>query len=112
MKPGDVKSNTHINSSKEINDRDPKSKIGDIVRVSKYKNIFTKSFVPNWSEEVFATNKVKNTVPWKYVISVLKGEEIVGTFCEKELQKKKKKEFRVEKVIKRKGNKLHVKWKG
>ena len=89
MKPGDVKSNTHINSSKEINDRDPKSKIGDIVRVSKYKNIFTKSFVPNWSEEVFAINKVKNTVPWTYVISDLTGEEIVGTFCEKELQKKK-----------------------
>ena len=94
MKPGDVKSNIHINSSKEINDRDPKSKIGDIVRVSKYKNIFTKSFVPNWSEEVFAINKVKNTVPWTYVISDLTGEEIVGTFCEKELQKKK---FTVEK---------------
>ena len=91
MKPGDVKSNAHINSTKEINDRDPKSKIGDIVRVSKYKNIFTKSFVPNWSEEIFAINKVKNTVPWTYVISYLKGEEIVETFCEKELQKKKKK---------------------
>ena len=109
MKPGDVKSNTHINSSKEINDRDPKSKIGDIVRVSKYKNIFTKSFVPNWSEEVFAINKVKNTVPWTYVISDLTGEEIVGTFCEKELQKKKIYSW---KVIKRKGNKLYVKWKG
>ena len=109
MKPGDVKSNIHINSSKEINDRDPKSKIGDIVRVSKYKNIFTKSFVPNWSEEVFAINKVKNTVPWTYVISDLTGEEIVGTFCEKELQKKKIYSW---KVIKRKGNKLYVKWKG
>ena len=109
MKPGDVKSNTHINSSKKINDRDPKSKIGDIVRVSKYKNIFTKSFVPNWSEEVFAINKVKNTVPWTYVISDLTGEEIVGTFCEKELQKKKIYSW---KVIKRKGNKLYVKWKG
>ena len=109
MKPGDVKSNTHINSSKEINDRDPKSKIGDIVRVSKYKNIFTKSFVPNWSEEVFAINKVKNTVPWTYVISDLTGEEIVGTFCEKELQKKNIYSW---KVIKRKGNKLYVKWKG
>ena len=96
MKPADVKSNTHITSSKEINDRDPKSKIGDIVRVSKYKNIFTKSFVPNWSEEIFAINKVKNTVPWTYVISDLKGEGIVGRFCEKELQKKKK-TFRVEK---------------
>ena len=56
--------------------------------------------------------KVKNTVPWTYVISDLKGEEIVGTFYEKELQKTNQKEFRVEKVIKRKGDKLYVKWKG
>ena len=63
MKPADVKSSTHINSSKEINNRDPKSKIDDIVGVSKYKNIFTKSFIPNWPKEVFAINKVKSTVP-------------------------------------------------
>ena len=58
--------------------------------------------------------KVKNTVPWKYIINDLNGEEIVGTFYEKELKKKKqiKKEFRTEKVIKRKGDKLYVKWKG
>ena len=56
--------------------------------------------------------KVKNTVLWTYVISDLKGEEIVGTFYEKELQKTNQKEFRVEKVIKRKGDKLYVKWKG
>ena len=56
--------------------------------------------------------KVKNTVPWAYVISDLKGEEIVGKFYEKTLQKTNQKEFRVEKVIKRKGDKLCVKWKG
>ena len=56
--------------------------------------------------------KVKNTVPWTNVITDLKGEEIVGTFYEKELQKTNQKEFRVEKVIKRKGDKLYVKWKG
>ena len=56
--------------------------------------------------------KVKNTVPWTYVINDLNGEEIVGTFYEKELQKTNQKEFRVEKVIKRKGDKLYVKWKG
>ena len=56
--------------------------------------------------------KFKNTVPWTYVISDDKGEEIIGTFYEKELQKANQKEFRVEKVIKRKGDKLHVKWKG
>ena len=56
--------------------------------------------------------KVKNTVPWTYVISDLKGEETVGTFYEQQLQKTNQKEFRVEKVIKRKGDKLSVKWKG
>ena len=56
--------------------------------------------------------KVKNTVPWTYVIRDLNGEEKVGTFYEKELQKTDQKEFRVEKVIKKKGDKLYVKWKG
>ena len=56
--------------------------------------------------------KVTNTVLWTYVISNLKGEAIVGTFFEKELQKTNQKEFRVKKVIKRKGDKLYVKWKG
>ena len=56
--------------------------------------------------------KVKNTVSWTYVLSDLNGEEIVGRFCEKELQKTNENEFRVEKVIKRKGNNLYVKWKG
>ena len=59
----------------------------------------------------FVIKKIKNRVPWTYVISDLNGEEIVGTFYEKELQKRKQEEFRVEKVIKRKGNKLYVKWK-
>ena len=111
MKPIDVKSSTYIDSSKEINEEDPKFKIGDIVRISKYKNIFAKGYVPNWSEEVFVIKKVKNTVPWRYVVRDLNGE-VVGTFYEKELQKTNQKEFRVEKVIKRKGNKLYVKWKG
>ena len=56
--------------------------------------------------------KVKNTVPWTYVISDLKGEKVVGTFYKKELQKTNQKEFVIEKVIKRKGDKLYVKWKG
>ena len=112
MKPADVKSSTYIDSSKEINDKDLKFKVGEIVRISKYKNIFAKSYVPNCSEEVFVIKKVKNTVPGTYVIIDLKGEEIVGTFYENELQKTYQKEFRVEKVIKRKGDKLYVKWKG
>ena len=87
MKPVDVKLSTYIDSSKEINDKDPKFKIGDIVRISKYKIIFTKGCVPNWSEEVFLIKKVKNTVSWTYVIIDLKGEEILRTFYEKVLQK-------------------------
>ena len=73
MNPVDVKSSTYINSSKEINDEDPKFKTGDIVRISKYKNIFAKDYDSNWSEEVVVITKVKNTVPWTYVISNLKG---------------------------------------
>ena len=57
MKPVGVKSSTYINTSKEINDEDPKFKIGDIVRISKYKNIFAKVHVPNSSEEVFVIKK-------------------------------------------------------
>ena len=74
MKPVDVTSSTYIDSSKEINDTDGKFKIGDIVRISKYKNIFAKGYVPNWSEEAFVIKKVKNTVPWTYDICDLKCE--------------------------------------
>ena len=112
MKPIDVKGNTYINTSKEINNEDPKFKVGDRVRISKYKNIFAKRYMPNWSEEVFVIKKVKNTIPWTYVINDLNSEEIIGTFYEKELQKTSQEEFRIEKVIRRKGDKLYVKWKG
>ena len=78
-----------MNLAKKNNYQDSTFKIGDIVRISKYKNIFAKGYVPNWSEEVFVIKKVKNTVPWTNVITDLKGEEIVGTFYEKELQKKR-----------------------
>ena len=77
MKPIDIKSNTYIDSSQEINNKDPKFKICDIVRISKYKNIFAKGFTQIGSEEVFVTKKVKNTVPWTYVINDLNGEEIL-----------------------------------
>ena len=75
----------------------------------KYKNIFAKGYTSHWSEEDFVIKKVKNTVLWTYIISDLKGEEIVAMFYEKELQKANQKEFRIEKVIKRKGEKLYVK---
>ena len=63
MKPVDVKSNTYIDSCKEINNKNLKFKIGDIVRISKYRNTFAKCYTPNWSKEVFVIKKVKNTVP-------------------------------------------------
>ena len=111
MKPVDVRDNRYIDSMEQDPNKDS-YKVGDHVRISKYKNIFAKGYTPNWSEEVFVIKKVKNTVPWTYVINDLNGEEIIGTFYEKELQKTNQKEFRIEKVIKRKGDKLYVKWKG
>ena len=81
------------------------------MRISKFKNVFAKGYKPNWSEEIFVVKTIKNTVPWAYIISDLNGEEIMGSFYEKELQKTNQKGFRIKKVIKRKGNKLYVKWK-
>ena len=92
-KPVDVKNNTYIDFKKEVNNADPKSKIGDYVGISKYKNIFAKGYMPN-------------------VVNDHNGGQIIGTFYEEELQKTNQKEFRIEKVLKRKGGKLYVKWKG
>ena len=102
MKPADVNDKTYIDFEKEVNDKDPKFKIGDQVRIFKYKNIFAKGYMPNWPEKVFIISKIKNTVPWTYVINDLNGEEIIGTFYENELEKTDQKEFRIEKVIKKK----------
>ena len=102
MKPIDVKDNRYIDFGKKVSDNDLKFKVGDHVRISKYKNIFAKGYTPNWSEEIFVIKKIKNTVPWTYVISDLNGEEITGIFYENELQKIDKQEFRIEKVIRKK----------
>ena len=102
MKPIDVKDNTYINIGKEVNDKGAKFKVGDHVRISKYKNIFDKSYTPNLSEEIFVIKEIKNTVPWTYIINDLNGQEIIGTFYEKELRKINQQEFRIEKVINKK----------
>ena len=112
MKPVDVNDNTYIGFKKEVNDKNHKFKVGDHVRISKYKNIFVKGYMPNLSEEIFIIKKIKNIVPWAYVLNDLNGEEIIGTFYKNELQKTKQNEFKIEKVIKTKGDKLYVKWKG
>ena len=80
MKSVDVKSNTYTDFNKENNEEDPKFKFGDHVNISKYKNVFAKGYVPNWSEKVFVIRKVMS---WKCVISDLNSEEIVGLFYKK-----------------------------
>ena len=117
MKPVDVESNKYIDSSKKIYNKDCKYKIGDIVSMSKYKNIFAKGSVSNWSEEVFVIKKVKNVVPWTHVINDLTGK-LLELFTKKNgknnnnKKKTNQREFRIEKVIKRRGDKLYLKWKG
>ena len=102
MTPTDVKDNTYTDFKKEVNDKDPIFKVGDYVRISKYKNIFAEGSMPNWCKEIFVISKIKNTVPWTQVINDLNSEEITGAFYEKELQKTNQKEFRIEKVLKKK----------
>ena len=112
IKPIDVKSDFYAEYNVDSNEKKPKFKIGDHVRILKCKYIFAKGYTSNWPEGVFVISKIKKTVAWTYVINDWHGEEIVGTVYEKELQKTNQNEFRIEKVIKRKGNKLFVKWKG
>ena len=102
MKPVDVGDDSFAEYNGKSNETDSKCKVGDHVRISKFKNVFAKRYTLNWSEKNFIVRKIKNMVPWTYVISDLNGEEIVGSFYEKELQKANQKEFRIEKVIKRK----------
>ena len=106
VKPIDVKSDSFAEYNEESNEKDPKFKVGDHVRISKYQNIFAKGYTPDWSEEIFVIKQINSTVPWTCVISDLNGKETTGSLYDKELQKTNQKEFRIEKVIKRKENKL------
>ena len=82
----------------------PKFNVGDRVRTSKYKNSFAKEYTQNWSEEVFVASKTKNKFPWTDLTSDLNGKKIDETFYGQELQQTNQKEFRIEKIIKRKDN--------
>ena len=95
MKPVDLPSDSYAKCNEDSNEKYPKFKVSDRIRISKYKNIFAKGYTANWWEEVFVISKVKNTVPWTYVISNLNGEPITGTFYEKELQKTNVEKFRI-----------------
>ena len=91
----DVTSDFHAEYNVDSNAKDPKFKIGDHVRNSKYKNVFAKGYDSYWSEDVFVITRIKNTVSWTYNINDLTGEEIAGTFYEKDLQKTNQIEFRI-----------------
>ena len=98
MKPIKVTGNYCAEYNEIPDKKDPKFKVGNNVRICKCKNIFAKGYTSNWSE-VFVINKIKNAGPWTYAISNLNGEEITGSFYEKELQKTNQKEFRIEKLL-------------
>ena len=112
MKPINVTSDSYAEYNEDSNVTKPKFKVSDHVRISKYKNLFAKEYTQNWSEKVFVVSKVKNTVPGTNVISDLNIEKIAGSFYEKELQKTSQEKFRIEKALKRKGDKFYFKWKG
>ena len=73
----------------EHNGKACKFKVGDRVRISRYKNIFAKGYAPNWSSEIFIVNKINDTVSYTYNLKDLNDEQIVGSFYDKELQKTK-----------------------
>ena len=87
-KPIDVKNNKRVYID-EHNEKDSKFKVGDRVRISRYKNIFPKGYAPNWSSEIFIVNKINDRVPYTYNLKDLNDEEIIGSFYDKELQKTK-----------------------
>ena len=85
MKSIDVTSDSYAECNEDSNKKDPKFKVGDHVRISKYKNIFTKGYTPNWSGKVFFVSKIQNTISWTCVISDLNGEPIAEIFYEKRI---------------------------
>ena len=88
MKLIDFKNNKRVYID-EHNEKDGRFKVGDRVRISKFKNIFTKGYTPNWSSETFIVDKINDTVPYTYNLKDLNDEEIIGSFYDKELQKTK-----------------------
>ena len=90
----------------------PKFSIGDNVRITKKQNLFDKGYTQRWTEEVFKVSKIQLTIPVTYKITDYNGEKIQGSFYEQELQKTSQSTFRIEKVLKRQGDKCLVKWMG
>ena len=88
MKPIDVGDNKRVYID-EHNEKDSRFKVGDRVRISKFKDIFAKRYTPNWSTEIFIINKIYDTVPHTYNLKDLNDEKIIGSFYDRELQKTK-----------------------
>ena len=91
MKPIDITSGSYAEYNEDSNITKPKFKAAGYVRISKYKNIFAKGYTQNWLEKVFIVTKIKNTVPWTYVVNDLNGEPIPGSFMKKNCKKLVKK---------------------
>ena len=89
MKPKDVKNDNKRVYIDEHNKKDSRFKVGDRVRISKFKNIFGKGYTPNWSTEIFIADKINDTVPYTYNLKDLNDPEILGRFYDRELQKTK-----------------------
>ena len=89
MKPKAAKDNNNRIYIDEYNKKNARFNVGDRVRISKFKNIFAKGYTPNWSKEIFIVNKINDTVPYTYNLKDLNGEEIIGGFYDRELQKTK-----------------------
>ena len=87
MKPVDVKEDAYIDFKKEINDKDPKLKVRDHVRISKYKSIFAKGYAPNWCEEVLVVSKIKNTVPWTMLLMISMVKKLLEHFMKKNYER-------------------------
>ena len=112
MKAIDVTPDSHAEYNEDSNKKIPKFKVGDHVRISKYKNTFAKGYIQNWSEEVFVISKIKNTFRELMLLLNWMVNPLLNFLYEKILQKTSQEKFRIEKVLKRKGHKLYLKWKG
>ena len=86
MKPKDVKNDNKREYIDEDNEKSARYNVGDRVRISKFKNIFAKGYTPNWSREIFIVDNINDTVPYTYNLKDLNGEEIIGSFHDRELQ--------------------------
>ena len=117
VKPIDVTKNNETDLLRKLNKKSqfkpPKFRIGDCVRISKFKTIFEKGYTPNWSTEIFTIHEIKNTQPITYTLKDYQGNLISGGFYNFELLKVKYPDvYLIEKIIKRRGNEVYVKWLG